>query len=224
MEAGGGLSDLSARLRRRQRRRGRRLRRGAGSVGLHRGLAVDAVWLNPFFSSVSVDGGYDVDDYRAAGPTIGTLEQFEAIVDAVHGRGIKVIADTVSNHSSNRHHWFQEALAAGPHSIERDRYVFREDRRDLRAHDCPRRCPRGVVLDMTTLHTVFFFRRRRRRCRPRRSIPLTNPEEFSGRRPIRIQQAFGVQLVAACPDCSALHERPVPRPGHFGQLAAARRR
>ena len=76
--------------------------------------------------SALADGGYDVDDYRDVDPKIGTLEQFDAMVSALHAAGIRVIVDIVPNHSSNRHRWFREALAAGPGSAERNRYVFRE--------------------------------------------------------------------------------------------------
>ena len=34
--------------------------------------------------------------------------------------------DVVPNHSSHEHPWFREALAAGPGSPARDRYVFRD--------------------------------------------------------------------------------------------------
>jgi alpha-glucosidase len=88
-------------------------------------LGIDAVWLSPFYPSALVDGGYDVDDYRDVDPTIGTLEQFDTLVAALHGRAIKVIVDIVPNHSSNRHAWFRAALAAPPGSPERDRYIFR---------------------------------------------------------------------------------------------------
>jgi alpha-glucosidase len=89
-------------------------------------LGIDAVWMSPFYPSALVDGGYDVDDYRDVDPTIGTLEQFDRLVAALHARDIKVIVDIVPNHSSNRHVWFQEAIAAGPGSPERDRYIFRD--------------------------------------------------------------------------------------------------
>lgn len=36
--------------------------------------------------------------------------------------------DLVPNHTSDRHEWFQAALAAGPGSPERDRYIFRDGR------------------------------------------------------------------------------------------------
>jgi alpha-glucosidase len=92
---------------------------------LHR-LGIDAVWLSPFYPSALADGGYDVDDYRDVDPAIGTLEQFDSLVAALHARDIKVIVDIVPNHSSNRHQWFLDALASPPGSPERDRYIFRD--------------------------------------------------------------------------------------------------
>ncbi|MBK7822270.1 MAG: glycoside hydrolase family 13 protein [Tessaracoccus sp.] len=89
-------------------------------------LGVDAVWLSPFYPSALADGGYDVDDYRDVDPKIGTLEEFDEMVAALHGAHIKVVVDIVPNHSSDRHEWFQAALAAGKGSPERDRYIFRD--------------------------------------------------------------------------------------------------
>ena len=91
-------------------------------------LGVDAVWLSPFFTSPQNDAGYDVSDYCDVDPLFGTLDDFDALLDAAHGLGIKVVIDLVPNHSSSEHRWFQEALAAGPGSPERDRYIFREGR------------------------------------------------------------------------------------------------
>src|SRR5690606_33108014 len=88
-------------------------------------LGVDAVWLSPFYPSALADGGYDVDDYRDVDPRLGTLEDFDALVAALHGAGIKLIVDLVPNHTSNRHVWFQEALASPKGSPARDRYIFR---------------------------------------------------------------------------------------------------
>ncbi|SDT24472.1 glycoside hydrolase family 13 protein [Microlunatus soli] len=91
-------------------------------------LGVDAVWLSPFYPSALADGGYDVDDYRDVDPKIGTLDQFDILVAGLHAVGIKMIIDIVPNHSSDRHAWFVEALAAEPGSAERDRYIFRDGR------------------------------------------------------------------------------------------------
>jgi alpha-glucosidase len=89
-------------------------------------LGVDAVWLSPFYPSALADGGYDVDDYRDVDPRLGTLAQFDEMVARAHELGIKIVVDIVPNHTSNRHAWFQEALASAPGSPARDRYVFRD--------------------------------------------------------------------------------------------------
>jgi alpha-glucosidase len=77
-------------------------------------LNLDAVWLSPFYPSALADGGYDVDDYRDVDPKIGTLKDFDRMISAFHKEDISVIVDIVPNHSSNRHKWFQEALASEP--------------------------------------------------------------------------------------------------------------
>src|SRR5690242_20126923 len=89
-------------------------------------LGIDAVWLTPFYPSALADGGYDVDDYRDVDPRLGTLADFDELVAALHAAGIRVVVDIVPNHSSDRHPWFREALAAAPGSRPRRRYLFRD--------------------------------------------------------------------------------------------------
>ncbi|TPF85667.1 alpha-amylase [Bifidobacterium sp. UTCIF-37] len=91
-------------------------------------LGVDAIWLSPFYPSDLADGGYDVIDYRNVDPRLGTMDDFDRMVAAAHGAGIKVIVDIVPNHTADKHVMFQEALAAGRGSAARDRYIFREGR------------------------------------------------------------------------------------------------
>ena len=91
-------------------------------------LGIDAVWMSPFYPSALADGGYDVDDYRDIDPRIGTLDDFDELVAALHAVGIRVIVDIVPNHSSDRHAWFQEALASPKGSAARARYIFRDGR------------------------------------------------------------------------------------------------
>jgi alpha-glucosidase len=90
-------------------------------------LAVDAIWLTPFYRSPQHDHGYDVADYRDVDPLFGDLAAFDSMLACAHDVGLKVIVDVVPNHSSDQHEWFQQALAAGPGSPERARYVFRDD-------------------------------------------------------------------------------------------------
>ncbi|GEA81175.1 glycoside hydrolase family 13 protein [Cellulomonas uda] len=91
-------------------------------------LGVDAVWLSPFYRSPQADAGYDVADYRDVDPLFGTLADFDVMLEAAHGLGLRVIVDLVPNHTSDEHAWFVEALAAGPGSPARERYLFRDGR------------------------------------------------------------------------------------------------
>jgi alpha-glucosidase len=91
-------------------------------------LGVDAVWLSPFYRSPQADAGYDVADYRQVDPLFGTLDDFDAMLDRAHRLGLRVIVDLVPNHTSDEHVWFAEALAAGPGSAARERYLFRAGR------------------------------------------------------------------------------------------------
>lgn len=93
-----------------------------------RDLGVDAVWITPFYPSPMADGGYDVADYRGVDPLFGSLEDAESLMREAHDLGLRVIVDIVPNHSSDQHEWFQAAVAAGPGSPERERYVFRTGR------------------------------------------------------------------------------------------------
>ncbi|WP_214409067.1 glycoside hydrolase family 13 protein [Sphaerisporangium fuscum] len=91
-------------------------------------LGVDAVWLTPFYTSPMADFGYDVADYRDVDPIFGTLDDARALIEDAHRHGLKVITDVVPNHTSDRHAWFTAAVAAGPGSPERERYIFRPGR------------------------------------------------------------------------------------------------
>ncbi|TDO31031.1 alpha-glucosidase [Kribbella sp. VKM Ac-2527] len=91
-------------------------------------LGVDAIWLNPWYPSPMADGGYDVADYRAIDPAFGTLAEAEAYIAEAHALGIRTIIDIVPNHGSDQQDWFVEALAAGPGSAARGRFIFRPGR------------------------------------------------------------------------------------------------
>ena len=93
-----------------------------------RDLGVDALWITPFYTSPQNDHGYDVADYCDVDPLFGSLSDADTLLDRAHELGLKVIVDLVPNHTSDAHEWFQAALAAGPGSPERERYLFREGR------------------------------------------------------------------------------------------------
>ena len=91
-------------------------------------LGVDAIWVSPWYPSPLADGGYDVSDYRDILPEFGRLSDAGEFIAAAHAQGLRVLIDLVPNHSSDRHLWFRQALAAAPGSPERARYIFRDGR------------------------------------------------------------------------------------------------
>ena len=91
-------------------------------------LGVDAVWISPFYPSPQHDAGYDVADYCDIDPTFGTLDDADTMLAEAKRLGLRVLVDLVPNHTSWDHAWFRAALAAGPGSPERARYLFRDGR------------------------------------------------------------------------------------------------
>jgi alpha-glucosidase len=88
-------------------------------------LGVRGLWLSPICPSPMHDFGYDVADYTAIHPLFGTLADFDALLAAVHARGMKLILDLVPNHTSNEHPWFIESRASRENP-KRDWYLWRD--------------------------------------------------------------------------------------------------
>ena len=86
-------------------------------------LGVDCIWLLPISPSPLFDDGYDVADYRGIHPDFGSLEDFTALIEAVHAREMRLIIDVVVNHTSDQHPWFIEARAS-KESPRRNWYVW----------------------------------------------------------------------------------------------------
>ncbi|NNG20338.1 DUF3459 domain-containing protein [Naumannella sp. ID2617S] len=91
-------------------------------------LGVDAIWVSPWYPSPLADGGYDVSDHRDIHPDFGTLADADEFIAAAHALGMRVLIDLVPNHCSDQHPWFQQAVAAGRGSAERDLFWFRDGR------------------------------------------------------------------------------------------------
>ncbi|TCU29211.1 trehalose synthase /maltokinase [Rhizobium azibense] len=87
-------------------------------------LGANVIWLLPFFPSPRRDDGYDIADYTNVSSDYGTMEEFEAFVEAAHQRGLRVVIELVINHTSDQHPWFQRARHAPAGSPERDFYVW----------------------------------------------------------------------------------------------------
>ncbi|HTZ94154.1 MAG TPA: alpha-amylase family glycosyl hydrolase [Streptosporangiaceae bacterium] len=91
-------------------------------------LGVDGVWLSPTMPSPDQDWGYDVSDYTAVHPELGTLGDLDALVTAAAERGIRVLLDLVPNHTSSAHPWFLDAVSARD-AEHRDYYVWADPAR-----------------------------------------------------------------------------------------------
>ncbi|MFG6504092.1 alpha-glucosidase [Microbacterium sp. P05] len=90
-------------------------------------LGVDVVWLSPIYRSPQADNGYDISDYQEIDAVFGTLDDFDALLAAVHARGMKLVMDLVVNHTSDEHPWFVESRSSRD-SPKRDWYWWRDPR------------------------------------------------------------------------------------------------
>ena len=75
-------------------------------------LGVDVVWLNPVYQSPNDDNGYDISDYRAIMPEMGSMADFDAMLRGMHQRGIRLVMDLVVNHTSDEHPWFRQSQSS----------------------------------------------------------------------------------------------------------------
>ena len=91
-------------------------------------LGVDAIWLSPIHPSPNRDWGYDVSDFDGVHSDYGTLEDFAALIEAAHARGLKVLLDEVLAHTSDEHAWF--AASRDGTASKRDWYVWSDPRDD----------------------------------------------------------------------------------------------
>jgi len=89
-------------------------------------LGVTCLWLGPFFDSPRQDDGYDVRDYYAIDPALGTEAQFERLMHRLDSLGMRAIVDMPFNHTSVEHHWFQSARS-DPGSPYRDFYQWSDE-------------------------------------------------------------------------------------------------
>jgi len=85
-------------------------------------LGVNLIYLTPYFPAGS-SHRYDAVTFDHADPVLGGDVALSALVDAAHARNIRVIGDLTTNHSGNRHRWF-EAAQADATSPEASFYFF----------------------------------------------------------------------------------------------------
>jgi oligo-1,6-glucosidase len=105
----------------------------AGRLDYLKALGVDVLWLSPVYPSPQDDAGYDISDYQDIDPVFGSLAGFDALLEAVHARGMKLVMDLVVNHTSDEHAWFEQSRASKD-SPKRDWYWWRAEPNDWRSY------------------------------------------------------------------------------------------
>lgn len=88
-------------------------------------LGIDVVWLSPVYESPNDDNGYDISNYYGIMKDFGTMADWQALLQGLHQRGMKLVMDLVVNHTSDEHPWFIEARKA-TNSPKRDYYIWRQ--------------------------------------------------------------------------------------------------
>lgn len=88
-------------------------------------LGVNLLYLTPFFPARSAHR-YDASTFEHVDPALGGDDALARLAQAAHERGMHLIGDLTTNHTGDRHEWFQAALA-DRRSIEGGFYYWAED-------------------------------------------------------------------------------------------------
>jgi alpha-glucosidase len=88
-------------------------------------LGIDVIWICPMYKSPNDDNGYDISDYQDIMDEFGTMEDFDALLEETHKRGMKLIIDLVINHTSDEHPWFIESRSSKDNP-KRDWYIWKD--------------------------------------------------------------------------------------------------
>lgn len=82
-------------------------------------LGINALYLNPIHMAAS-NHRYNATDYFQIDPSLGTMEDFKALLAAAHGNNARVILDGVFNHVGRGFFAFTDVLENGPESRYKD--------------------------------------------------------------------------------------------------------
>ena len=88
-------------------------------------LGVNMIWICPVYASPNDDNGYDISDYRKISEDFGGNDAFDRLLKAMHARDLRLIMDLVVNHSSDEHHWFEQAKQSKDNPYH-DYYIWKE--------------------------------------------------------------------------------------------------
>jgi len=91
-------------------------------LGYLKDLGVNCLWLLPILDSPMRDAGFDISDYRKIRKELAGLGEnasdeqvdrlFTDFLNKAHENGLKVIFDIATNHISDQHPWFREAVSS----------------------------------------------------------------------------------------------------------------
>lgn len=82
-------------------------------------LGINALYINPIFQSTS-NHRYNTTDYFQIDPKLGTLADFQALIDAAHRNGVRLVIDGVFNHCGRGFFAFSDLLENQKYSPYRD--------------------------------------------------------------------------------------------------------
>ena len=88
-------------------------------------LGINALYLNPIFSSAS-NHRYHTFDYMQVDPLLGGNEALRELLDAAHARNMKVVLDGVFNHASRGFWPFNHILETGGNSPYLDWFIIHD--------------------------------------------------------------------------------------------------
>ena len=94
-------------------------------IGYFKQLGITYVHLMPLFAvrPGDSDGGYAISNYRSVDPRVGTIEDLKQLATDLREAGIVLVLDFVFNHTSDDHHWAQQAQG-GNREYEDFYFVF----------------------------------------------------------------------------------------------------
>lgn len=90
-------------------------------------LGINTIWLQPVTLSYNKGQGYDVIDYFAVDPELGTERDLQHLITEAKDLGLRVLFDIVLNHTSIQHPYAENSIKYGKESHYYDYYQRNKD-------------------------------------------------------------------------------------------------
>jgi len=97
-------------------------------------FGVDVVWLSPVYTSPNDDMGSDMRDDQDSMDEFGARAHWDAMLDGMHARGIRLVMALVVNHAPDETPWFVERRTS-KENAHRDHSIWRPGREDREPHN-----------------------------------------------------------------------------------------